>query len=107
MVSYAAAVRYSTPSGSQVKLAIWQEHKPGVHCAVQFTLQSPKTQHHYCSSRDINLALCKCCSVKEHLYAALNNEVTTLHSLEQTDVPSTVPRDPASANQNSEGTFQA
>jgi len=34
-------------------------------CAARFKLLSPKAQYHYCSSHDLNLALCKSCSVKE------------------------------------------
>ena len=34
-------------------------------CAARFTEQSPKAVYHYCSSHDLNLALCKSCSVRE------------------------------------------
>jgi hypothetical protein len=34
-------------------------------CAARFTQLSPKALYHYCSSHDLNLALCKCCSVRE------------------------------------------
>lgn len=34
-------------------------------CAARFQLLSPKANYHYCSSHDLNLALCKCCDVKE------------------------------------------
>lgn len=34
-------------------------------CAARFKLLSPKADYHYCSSPDLNLALCKCCQVKE------------------------------------------
>ena len=34
-------------------------------CAARFTEQSPKALYHYCSSHDLNLALCKSCSVRE------------------------------------------
>ena len=34
-------------------------------CAARFTKQSRKAVYHYCSSPDLNLALCKCCQLKE------------------------------------------
>ena len=34
-------------------------------CAALFTKESPKAVYHYCSSHDLNLALCKSCQVKE------------------------------------------
>ena len=34
-------------------------------CAARFTQQSPRALYHYCSSHDLNLALCKSCSVTE------------------------------------------
>ena len=34
-------------------------------CAARFTKLSRKAVHHYCSSHDRNLALCKCCQLKE------------------------------------------
>ena len=33
--------------------------------AARFTEQYPLTVYHYCSSHDLNLALCKSCSIKE------------------------------------------
>ena len=34
-------------------------------CAARFTKQCPRAVYHYCSSHDLNLALCKSCQVKE------------------------------------------
>ena len=34
-------------------------------CAARLTCLSPKAVYHYCSSHDLNLALCKSCQVKE------------------------------------------
>ena len=34
-------------------------------CAARFTQQSPRALYHYCSNHDLNLALCKSCSVTE------------------------------------------
>ena len=34
-------------------------------CAARFNRQYPKAIHHYCSSHDLNLALCKSCEAKE------------------------------------------
>ena len=34
-------------------------------CAARFTKQSRKAVYYYCSSHDLNLALCKCCQLKE------------------------------------------
>ena len=34
-------------------------------CAARFTQQSPRALYHYCSSHDLNLAICKSCSVTE------------------------------------------
>jgi len=34
-------------------------------CAARFTQQSPRALYHYCSSHDLNLALCKSCNVTE------------------------------------------
>ena len=34
-------------------------------CAVRFTEQSPKALYQYCSSHDLNIALCKSCGIKE------------------------------------------
>jgi len=34
-------------------------------CAVQFKEQTLNPVYHYCASHDLNLALCKSCSLKE------------------------------------------
>ena len=34
-------------------------------CAARFSHLSPKAIYHYCSSHDLNLALCKSCQIKE------------------------------------------
>mgnify|MGYP003455485338 CR=1 FL=1 len=36
-----------------------------VGCAALISKTSPKALYHYCSSHDLNLALCKSCEVKE------------------------------------------
>lgn len=36
-----------------------------VDCATLISKTSPKALHHYCSSHDLNLALCKSCEEKE------------------------------------------